>query len=66
MNFSCLYFYPRLDLPLISKVPCFKIQVIKQSFGVLAPPSESASFSRNRLRCAGITLGAILNTFGIT
>ena len=25
MNFSCLYFYPRLDLSLISKVPCVKI-----------------------------------------
>ena len=30
MNFSCLYFYPRLDLSLISEVPCVKIQVINQ------------------------------------
>ena len=30
MNFSCLYFYPRLDLSLISKVPSVKIQVINQ------------------------------------
>ena len=30
MNFSCLYFYPSLDLSLISKVPCVKIQVINQ------------------------------------
>ena len=30
MNFSCLYFYPCLDLSLISKVPCVKIQVINQ------------------------------------
>ena len=30
MNFSCLYFYPRLDLSMISKVPYVKIQVINQ------------------------------------
>ena len=54
MNFSCLYFYPRLDLSLISKVPCVKIQVINQfSVFLLRIPSLHYSAEIGSLKAPG-------------
>ena len=54
MNFSCLYFYPRLDLSLISKVLCVKIKVINQfSVSFLRIPSLHYSAEIGSLKAPG-------------